>query len=110
LNEISDQLFLLRIHRDHRLAETLELSHFVVKILELSIPIRMMAALTRLAVGLKAITEPIEQTGYRLVAGGMTLVLQFLRQFANALASPPQRRLWITASHRLQKLLQIHQQ
>src|ERR1700722_10018566 len=37
----------------------------------------------------------------------VTLPAQFLGQFAHALASPAQRRLWITTAQRLDQVLQI---
>lgn len=56
---------------------------------ELTVPVGVTAALTRLAVGLWDIAQSIQQPGYRAVASLMALTLQLLGQLARAFARPP---------------------
>jgi hypothetical protein len=41
--EFADQFLILRVHRDHRLTSLLKLGHGSVYVLELCVPIRMIA-------------------------------------------------------------------
>lgn len=95
--------FFLGAHRDDRLSPTLKAPHLAIEILELSIPVRMMTAFTGLAIGLQAVAQPIQESGYRPVAGGMALALQLLGQLANAFARPTKTALWRKAKEQTTK-------
>ncbi len=104
--EIADQLLLLRIHRDHRLASSLELFRAGVDELELRIAIGMRFALQSLLVALQAVTHFLEQSTDFLRADRVPRSRQLLGQFARALGRPAQRRLGVPARHRLHQALQ----
>src|SRR5450755_3689849 len=88
---VSNLLLLLGVNGDYRLPATLKTPHFAIEMFELSISVRMTAALARLTVGLQAIAQCIQQSGHRPVTGLMALALQLLGQFTDALARPSQR-------------------
>ena len=70
----------------------------------------MAIAFRGFAVALQTVTRLIEQVGDQGAANLVTLRLQRLRQAAHALASPPQRRLRITACRRLDQRFEIGEQ
>jgi len=99
--EIPDQLLLLGIDRDDRLALRLEGAHLAGDILELGVTIRVVAALLGLAVGLEAVAPVGEQGGDGLVADGMTHGGELLGQSPRALGGPAQGRLRVASGGRL---------
>src|SRR5713101_749261 len=109
--EISDQLFLLGVDRDDRLGTSLKGGHFCRNMLELCIAIWMLTALVRLAIGLQAVAQFMQQVRDFLPSDLKPLLLQFYRQSPDALAGPPQGRLRITARcgfyQRLQRSWQV---
>src|SRR4030095_2256039 len=101
LFEIADQFFLLGIDRDNGLRAPLESLHLGIDIFELSVAIRMRGTFFGLAVGLQTVVELLEQVGDLLVPNLKALLLQFCRQFPDALTVPAQRRLWIATARRV---------
>ena len=81
-----------------------------VEVLELGVAIRMVRSLQRLAVGLQTVPQIVQHPAHPLVAGSVSLPLQFLCQLAQALTGPPQRRFRITARDRFHQSLQVQQQ
>src|SRR4029077_19646885 len=84
-----------------------EASNLAVDMLKLSIAIRMRRAFQSLGVCLQAIAQLVQQLGHQTVADAVTTTAQFLGQSAPALASPAQRRFWVTTAQRLDQPLQI---
>jgi hypothetical protein len=69
--EVSDKLFLLGVDRDGWLAGNLERRHVgVVDVLELGVAVGLARALARLAVGLQAEAQALQQAAYQLLTGG----------------------------------------
>lgn len=58
--EVSDPLFLFRVHGDDRMPPALKMPHLLIEILELCIPVRMAIPLSRLTVGLQAVAQVIQ--------------------------------------------------
>jgi len=67
--EVADQLLLLGGDRDGRLTCGLERLHLGVDVFELRVAIRMVRALTGLAVGLQAKAQAAQQPPDQLLAG-----------------------------------------
>ena len=67
--EVSDRLLLLRVDRDHRLPGSLERPHLGVDMLELGVTIGVAGTLARLAVGLQAEVETLQQPADQLLTG-----------------------------------------
>src|SRR4029077_15788610 len=105
--KVPHQLLLLGIYRDDRLTLLEEASDLLVDMLKLSIAIRMRRAFQSLGVCLQAIAYLVQQLSHQTVADRVTTPAQFLGQFAHALASPAQRRLWVATAQRLDQVLQI---
>jgi hypothetical protein len=74
--EVSDKLFLLGIGRDRGFAGRLERLHFSVDVLELGVAVGVACAFARLAVGLLAEAQAIQQATHQLLAGGEALLRQ----------------------------------
>src|ERR1039458_8908158 len=55
--EVADQFFLLRVYRNHRLPAGLKFPDRVVDVVELRVPVGMLTAFQRLAVGLQAVVH-----------------------------------------------------
>jgi hypothetical protein len=91
--EITDQLLLLRIDRDHRLARGLELTDLRDDVAELGVPVRVRRSFARLAVGLQAVPCGAQQFSHQLVADAVPHTLQGLRQGPSALRGPAQGRV-----------------
>ena len=72
---VADQLFLLRVDGDDRLARSLRRNHFGIDVLELVVAIRMLRALVGLAVRLPAVAERRQQSAH---AVGADLVAHLL--------------------------------
>src|SRR5262249_31369926 len=103
----ADQLLLLGVHRDDRLAGLQGGPDLAVDVLELGVAVRVALALDRLAVGLEAVPRLMEQLGDDAMAGGVPHPPELLGQLADALARPPQGRLWVAPGHRVDQPLQI---
>src|SRR5206468_5963264 len=78
--ERTDELLLLGIHRDHRLAALLKAIDHGVDVLELRIAIRMRSAFLGLAVALQAISALLEHRPDRPSAHRMPIAGERLRQ------------------------------
>ena len=67
----------------------------------------MFLSLTDLTVSLKAVAHFVQESGHDGVAYLVSLLLQLVRQFPEALASPAKRRLGIPTSKRRNQTFQI---
>src|ERR1035437_8244313 len=101
---------LLGVHRDHRLARRQGHGGLRIQIVELGIPIGMVATLQHLAWRLQAILELLQQPRHGPIRDLMTLRLERRRQLAGALARPAQGRHGIATRRRLDQRFQIPQQ
>jgi hypothetical protein len=63
--EVSDQLFLLGVHRDYRLALMLEFLDLVVDMAKLGVAVRMRGSFQGLSIGLEAILHLMSEFGHR---------------------------------------------
>jgi len=104
--EVTNQLLLLGVDRNSRLAGGLERLHLGVDILELRVAIGVVRALTGLAVGLQAEPQTPQQPSDQLLACAETALGQRTGQITLAPADPQQRRLGVTANGRLHQLSQ----
>jgi len=86
--EIADQLLLLAVDRDDRLASLQRLSTGPVDPPELQIAIRMLASLSGLGVRLEAVARRPQQLGDRDVLNLMSLLTQRPCEMANTLGRP----------------------
>src|ERR1039457_4692698 len=91
---------------DHRLSPTLERLDPPVDVLELGIPVGVIAPLDRLAVGLEAIAKSVQESIDRPLAGTMPLRREFGRQLGSAFARPPQGRHRVATGARIDQDLQ----
>lgn len=78
--EVADQRLLLGVHRNRRLVVRLERLDLCIDVLELGIAVRVAGALPRLAVGLQAEVELIQQPTDQLVVDLEALFTQGFRQ------------------------------
>jgi hypothetical protein len=108
--EIADQLFLLGIDRNRRLACRKRFLHMVVDVMKLRVAIRVVRSLTRLAVSLQAVIELVQQLANQCAVDLMAHRAQTLADLAQALACPQLRRLWIATRLRLNHRTQIIEQ
>jgi hypothetical protein len=67
--EVSDELLFLRVDRDHRLPSGLECFHRGIDMLELSVAVGVVGTFARLAVGLQAEVEALQQAADQLLTG-----------------------------------------
>jgi hypothetical protein len=81
-------------------------SHPGVDVPELPVTIRMPGTLFRLAIRLQAVSQPIQQLAHQPIAGSMLPRRQLPGQQPRALAGPPQGRLGIPPTHRIDQGLQ----
>ena len=100
---IADQLLLLGVHADHRLAGITVLPDLLVEVTELGVPVRDLVALDGLGVALQAEALLPQQVSHRIGAGAVTLPGELARQCPQRLGRPPQRR------HRITALIRLHQ-
>src|SRR3954447_10822294 len=107
---VANQLLLLRVDRDHRLAGGLERLHRRIDGLELRVAVGMLGALTGLAVALQAEPELGQQPANQLLPGAEALPSQRRGEMPLALAHPAQRGLGVTADRGLHQTLQRCQQ
>ena len=96
--EVPDEFFLLRVHRDRRLAGTDRRLHRAVDVVELRIAIRVLATFPGLAVALAAVVQLAQQIGHHPLAGLEALLGQRLDQIAQAAADPAKWRTGIAAN------------
>lgn len=99
--EVADQLLLLGVHADHRLAGVSVAASLLVEIPELGVPVGMLAALERLGIGLQAKALLPQQAGDGVRTDPVPLTGQLGCQRAGRLDRPPQRRHRISAFVRL---------
>jgi len=105
--EVADQLLLLRVDRDDRNAPVDAVLRLRIDVLELRVAIRMLGALYGLVRRLEAVAVIAQQLGHRPVTDpNAVLMEQLAGQHLRALACPPQRRLRVTPSDRIDELLQ----
>src|SRR4051795_1981760 len=93
--EVADQ-FLLRVNGDRRLASDDCRFHRRVDVGELGIPVRVLAALSRLAVGLTTVVQLAQQVGDDALAGREPQISERLDELTLTAADPAQGRTWIT--------------
>ena len=91
IDPIPDQFLRLGVDRHDGLSSLLERLDPPIDVLELGIPIGMVAPFSGLAVGLKTIIHLLEQPGDRIVTDLMPLMDQFVRQVIGTLAGPLER-------------------
>ena len=108
--EVADQLLLLRVDRDDRLAPVLKVAHTGGDVLKLGVAIRVLGAFARLACSLQAVTGRVEQLTDQLRTDLVPLGLQLGGEAPHTLAGPAQRRLGIAAGRRLHQGLQVPEQ
>jgi hypothetical protein len=108
--EVSDQLLLLRVHRDRRLSTLLEATNLVEDVVELRVAIRVLGPFAGLAVGLQTVAARLQKLGDQGVAHPVPLGPQLLRQATHALRRPTQRRVGIARCRRLHERVQVRTQ
>ncbi len=108
--EGADKLLFLRVDRDDRLAQLLEGPHPAVNAPELRVAVRMPAALNRLAAGLQAVAEGVQQPVDRALADRMAFCAESVREAARAQRRPAERAFRISARRRLEMELQRRHQ
>jgi hypothetical protein len=108
--EIANQLLLLGVDRDRRLARRQRLCHLGIEVTELRVAVGMARPFEGLAIGLQAVTHSAQQIGHDVMADAMAEVAEPGRQVAQALGGPQQRRHRVAAGRRLNQFLQIRQQ
>src|SRR5262249_35114017 len=77
-----------------------------VDVPELGVPVGMILSLDRLAVGLEAVAEGVQEPVDRPLASGVPARRQLRRQLVGALAGPPQGRHRVTTGDRVDQGLQ----
>ena len=108
--KLPDQFLFLRVHRHYRLPQALKSSHPPVDVFELRVAIRMLPAFQRLAVGLQAVAQLVQQPVHRPFADTVTGNGQFRRQACRAAAGPQQRPHRVAAGDRIDQPLQFLRQ
>ena len=101
--ELPDQLLLLGVHADHRVAGVLVGPGLLVDVPELRVPVRVLLALDGLGVALQAEPLLVQQVTDRVRADLVALAGQLGRQRPGRLDRPPQRR------HRIAPLIRLDQ-
>ena len=99
--ELPHQFLLFGIDRYHGLPLPLEGLAPTVDVLELRIPIRVGTALERLAVGLEAVAQIMEQSVDGPLTHRVPLGLKFHRQLGRTLTGPSQQRHRVATGHRI---------
>lgn len=105
---VTDQLFLLRINRDHRLIVGLEGQDLGIDVLELGITVRMVAAFVGLEVTLATEAKTAQQAADRVGGDLMPHRAQRRRQLFRTLRQ--QRSLRIPQSRRLDQAQKVAHQ
>ena len=93
-------------HRHYRLPQALKGTHPPVDVVELRVAVRMLLAFQRLAVGLQAVAQLVQQPVHRPFADRVTGSGQFRRQARRAAAGPQQRPHRVAAGDRIDQPLQ----
>ena len=107
---LSNQLLFLGVNRNYWLPQGLEGAPPPVDMLELRIAVRMLGAFQRLAVGLQAVAQLVQQPVDRTLAHRMAGAPQVLSQPRRAAAGPQQRPHRVAAGDRVDQPLQrLHQ-
>ena len=97
-------------NRNYRLPQGLKGAYPPVDMLELRIAVGMLGAFQRLAVGLQAVAQLVQQPIDRPLAHRMAGAAQVLSQPCRAAASPQQRAHRVAPGHRVDQPLQrLHQ-
>ena len=99
--EVPDQLFLLRVDRDHRLAGGQMLVRGLVDVLELRVAVRMRGAFLPLARRLQPVAQAVQQPAHSGRTHPPPLLVQRRRQLRATLARPAQRRGRVSARQRI---------
>ena len=99
--EVPDQLFLLRVDRDHRLAGGQMLVRGLVDVLELRVAVRMRGAFLPLARRLQPVAQAVQQPAHSGRTHPPPLLVQRRRQLCATLARPAQRRGRVSARQRI---------
>src|SRR5690349_7470115 len=86
--EVADQLLLLGVHRDGRLARRDRRLHRCVDVGELGVAVGMVRPLPGLAVGLTAVAQPTQQSAHQLLADPEAAVEERPGDLALAAADP----------------------
>jgi len=100
------EFFLLGINRYDRLPPLLEGLSPPINVLKLRIPVRMVAALERLAVGLETVAQIMEESMDRPLTDRMPLGLECRRQRGRTLACPSEQRHRVATGHRIDQSFQ----
>src|SRR4051812_10850275 len=108
--EVADQFLLLRVNGDRRLASDDCRFHRRVDVGELGIPVRVLAALSRLAVGLTTVVQLAQQVGDDALAGREPQISERLDELTLTAADPAQGRTWITTDRGLDHPFQRRRQ
>ena len=107
---LPDKLLFLRVHGDHRLSIRKGSLDGGVDVFELRVAVGALVALDHLGVALKAVALGLEQLSHQDVAGSVADALEFIGQDTQALATPAQGRLRITACRRIHQRQQVRHQ
>ena len=99
--EVPDQLLLLRVDRDHRLAGGQMLVRGLVDVLELRVAVRMRGAFLPLARRLQPVAQAVQQPAHSGRTHPPPLLVQRRRQLCATLARPAQRRGRVSARQRI---------
>src|ERR1700693_2785245 len=109
LKSPTGSFFFVSTDGDHRLPGRLERPHLGVDMLELGVTIGVAGPFARLAVGLQAEVETLQQPADQLLTGDEASLGQRRGEMALAQADPPQGSLGITADRRLHQVIQRFQ-
>ena len=100
----ADQLLLLGIHADHRLARGQVRGDLPADVTELPVPVRVLLPLDRLGVALQAVAQLCgQQPGHAVMRHPMPLPAQLTSEIAGRAGGPPQ------PGHRIPARLGLHQ-
>jgi hypothetical protein len=108
--EQPDQLLLLGVHADDRLAGGQMLAGLLVHVAELRVPVGVLGALQGLAGALQPVALLAQQSPNGVVADLEALRTQRVGELAGGLAGPPQRRGGVAAGVGLDQPVQRLQQ
>jgi len=108
--ELAHQFLLLRVHRGHGLSRCKGRGNDGFDVLELRIAIRALVACDDLRFGLQAVALGLEQAPHDDVADRMAHRLEFVGQYAQALARPAPRGLRVAARTRRHQRKQVGHQ
>jgi len=108
--EIADQLLLLGVDRDRRLARRKRRLHLRVDVAELGVAVGMACPFAGLAVGLQAVAERAQRGPDRIVTDAVAERTQPRGQVAQALSRPLERCFRVAAGRRLDQVAQIVEQ